>query len=222
MNALNHNPPNPRSCITCRRRKLKCDKQSPCSGCKKSRFECGYQVPKASQRKTRSDSNSALKARLEKLEHLVQDLSGNTAKDGAARHEKSSPYSLTASKRNVSKREMGRLVVEEGESRYIENSFWVAMSNEVSDLFFGPRFYNYKDDFPIHNDKRCLKFGISSMNIQMMRAIPLLRLTTHRHGTENRHLFTVSTPLCPISQHFTPALIKYCLCGKFSWTTSTQ
>ena len=29
------------------------------------------------------------------------------------------------------KRELGRLVVEEGESRYIENSFWVALSNEV-------------------------------------------------------------------------------------------
>jgi len=33
--------------------------------------------------------------------------------------------------RVAAKRELGRLVVEEGEIKYIENSFWVALSNEV-------------------------------------------------------------------------------------------
>ena len=140
MSNLSCSQPNSRSCLTCRRRKLKCDKQSPCSSCKKAHFDCSYQALKLTQRKKRSDSNAALKARLETLEHLVQDLNANAVKESG--NQKLSLHILTDGNLKTSKRELGRLVVEEGESRYIENSFWVALSNEVgSHTIFGDIFY---------------------------------------------------------------------------------
>jgi hypothetical protein len=38
-------PPHQISCITCRQRKVKCDKQQRCSNCVKSSVECVYAVP---------------------------------------------------------------------------------------------------------------------------------------------------------------------------------
>ncbi len=129
--------PHLRSCITCRRRKTKCDKGSPCSGCVKSQFECVYPPPRQSRRKPKVDSNVALKARLEKLEGLVKNLDNKDApKDTGSRSEVSSSETPSQNDPKNAKREIGRLVVEEGESRYIENSFWIALSNEVIGFIF--------------------------------------------------------------------------------------
>ncbi|KAH8805242.1 fungal-specific transcription factor domain-containing protein [Xylogone sp. PMI_703] len=118
----------PRSCITCHRRKLKCDKQVPCSNCKKSKFDCDYPSSRRTRRKSRPDSSaSALKTRLEKLESLVRNLENELSKNTG--EQPVTPTSQSSEHRQH--HEIGRLISEGGQSRYIENSFWVAICNEV-------------------------------------------------------------------------------------------
>jgi hypothetical protein len=133
------------SCLTCRQRKIKCDKLSPCSGCQKSKFSCSY-PPKLRSRTKKAASNQALKLRLEKLEDLVQTLSKPSTK-----HDSTSPTRRINGEGPGSSAELGRLVTEGDESRYIENSFWVTLSNEVS--LFAAILPPFAD---IHDLKRCL------------------------------------------------------------------
>jgi hypothetical protein len=73
-----------------------------------------------------------LKERLAKLEGMVETLH---TKDGSKKAVDQGaefvPPSSDHSDAQSMPRELGRLVIQEGESRYIENSFWVALSNEV-------------------------------------------------------------------------------------------
>jgi hypothetical protein len=73
------------------------------------------------------ESNQALKLRLERLEGLVQSLNEASTKD-----EKSLPTVNSNSSVRRNNADQGRLVIEGGESRYIENSFWITLSNEVT------------------------------------------------------------------------------------------
>ncbi|KAF4975659.1 hypothetical protein FZEAL_7594 [Fusarium zealandicum] len=78
---------NPRSCVTCRRRKVRCDKQMPCSNCRRAQIPCVFPAPGRAPRQPRQrDPNAApknssqreieLMKRLRKLEGIVEDLSG--------------------------------------------------------------------------------------------------------------------------------------------------
>ena len=72
------------------------------------------------------ESNQALKVRLERLEGLVQSLNKASTRD-----EKSLPTVSSNSSVRRNNADQGRLVIEGDESRYIENSFWITLSNEV-------------------------------------------------------------------------------------------
>lgn len=79
---------NPRSCVTCRRRKVRCDKQMPCSNCRRALIPCVFPAPGRAPRQPRpKDPNAPPKAstsqreveltkRLRKLEGIVEELSG--------------------------------------------------------------------------------------------------------------------------------------------------
>lgn len=70
-----------RSCLECRRRKIRCDRSLPCSYCVKVKIQCSYPPPSATSSK--ADSNTAdedVVARIGRIErtlgYLEQDLSG--------------------------------------------------------------------------------------------------------------------------------------------------
>ncbi|KAK1528554.1 fungal specific transcription factor domain-containing protein [Colletotrichum costaricense] len=78
---------NPRSCVTCRRRKVRCDKQMPCSNCRRAVIQCIYPAPGRAPRRPRpkdpnappknsSEREVELMKRLRKLEGIVEELSG--------------------------------------------------------------------------------------------------------------------------------------------------
>ena len=73
---------NPRSCVTCRKRKVRCDKRHPCSNCNKAAIECIFPGPGRAPRRSRKPPETELLARLRKLEGVVQSL-GKTAEDGS-------------------------------------------------------------------------------------------------------------------------------------------
>jgi hypothetical protein len=75
------------------------------------------------------ETNQAMKLRLERLESLVLSLNSTSA---SAKVEKLLPTVSSNSSMRRNNADQGRLVVEGGESRYIENSFWITLSNEVT------------------------------------------------------------------------------------------
>lgn len=60
------------SCVTCARRKVKCDKLSPCSTCSKSQVACIYRDPVPSQRYRKRVSQRDLLSKIQELETILQ------------------------------------------------------------------------------------------------------------------------------------------------------
>ena len=79
---------NPRSCVTCRKRKVRCDKHMPCGNCRRAQIQCVFPAPgraprrprpkdpNAPPKQTSSDRELELMKRLRKLEGVVEELSG--------------------------------------------------------------------------------------------------------------------------------------------------
>ncbi|KAL5381293.1 hypothetical protein DPSP01_007285 [Paraphaeosphaeria sporulosa] len=153
---------NPRSCVTCRRRKVKCDKKQPCSNCARAKIECIFPGPGRAPRKSRKPADGELMERLRRLEGVVQSLNAQVEEheqQDAEREKNGGAVSgcplgdagveqggcpsgrdlvgaSVVADNSVEGLEtrFGRLVVDEGRSRYINNSFWASLNNEVEDL----------------------------------------------------------------------------------------
>ena len=174
---------NPRSCVTCRKRKVKCDKTHPCSNCNRAHIECVFPSPGRAPRKVRKlgeGRDKELLERLRRLEGVVKGMGvevppdekggnkdsqtqvdpkawaghGEPLPDVCDQGDGSTKVGFGANSaegiRDAGKSErmnwveeqqqsrfenrFGRLVINEGKSRYINNSFWANLSNEVEDL----------------------------------------------------------------------------------------
>ena len=160
---------NPRSCTTCRKRKVRCDKRHPCANCTKASIECIFPGPGRAPRRSRKPPDSELLARLRRLEGVVQSL-GKGADEAEEHHDADaadgpSPISIENGDEDGCKKEdsekaptrfmahmaensatkvpdpdeklvkeFGRLVVEDGRSRYVSNKFWSSLGEEVGRL----------------------------------------------------------------------------------------
>lgn len=141
-----------RSCVTCRRRKVRCDKIHPsCTNCSKAGIECVFPGPGRAKRKTRKPQDAELLARLKKLEGVIQSLGAQVEEDKGTIRGPSVMPSIQGEleahredcirqngdtgpqRRNSSiiDKQLGRLVINEGRSRYVSNSFWASMGDEV-------------------------------------------------------------------------------------------
>ncbi|KAE8442876.1 hypothetical protein EG329_002618 [Mollisiaceae sp. DMI_Dod_QoI] len=177
---------NARSCVTCRRRKVKCDKQNPCSNCTKAGSPCVFPAPGRAPRRPRqggkvvSEREAELLKRLRRLEGVVEELSGQVEVE-AVKHSPSSENSSLAPRDTESgdassnkattvrvvgmdegsgnrkqwiarslklgggppktawspdeaERGVGRLVLDEGKSRYVASPFWASITEEVDEI----------------------------------------------------------------------------------------
>lgn len=101
---------NPRSCVTCRRRKVRCDKRMPCTNCRRNHIQCIFPAPGRAPRRPRprdplaappqhhhagpGSSNrreTELLDRLRKLEGIVEELSGQIESERQASASTGSP-----------------------------------------------------------------------------------------------------------------------------------
>ena len=149
-------PLNPRSCVTCRKRKVRCDKRHPCINCNKAGIECIFPGPGRAPRRSKKAPDTELLARLRKLEGMVKDMGKEVEEEEAnAERAKRKPIVVNGTLAekdpgcNTSQffnylnqnddgkataslvKDFGRLVVEEGRSRYVSNKFWTSLSEEV-------------------------------------------------------------------------------------------
>ncbi len=159
-NGVSSSPLNSRSCTTCRKRKVRCDKRHPCSNCSKAGVECIFPGPGRAPRRSRKPPDAELLARLRRLEGVVQNLGKGIDEEGevieiAQPSEEPTKPAVDEAKSNTLKncglfrsvpgpentdhggmvKEFGRLVVDEGRSRYVSNKFWNSLSEEVSCTF---------------------------------------------------------------------------------------
>ncbi|KIW30712.1 uncharacterized protein PV07_02419 [Cladophialophora immunda] len=142
---------NPRSCVTCRRRKVRCNKENPCANCVRAGIECVFPGPGRAPRKPRKPPDAELLARLRRLEGVVHSLgaqvdengivsptlTGSTdirARFGEAQSSDSPVSDRTDPKRQSIDKHLGRLVINEDRSRYVNNAFWTGMSDEIAEM----------------------------------------------------------------------------------------
>lgn len=60
------------SCILCQQRKVRCDRQKPCSNCIKARAECVPSAPTLPRRKRRKLAETDIVGRLKRAEQLLR------------------------------------------------------------------------------------------------------------------------------------------------------
>lgn len=62
---------NPNSCVACARRKVKCDRLTPCSNCSRAKAACVYRAPVPSQRHRKRLTHGDLLSKIQELEALL-------------------------------------------------------------------------------------------------------------------------------------------------------
>lgn len=225
---------NPRSCVTCRKRKVKCDKLHPCTNCNRAHIECIFPAPGRAPRKARKAGEGRDKELLDRLRRLegvvkgmgvevpggIQDKEKETGRDadgqapeqaiaaavgdddesinaqiaaepavvGAAEAKRSAERDFHKKTRWIEEQKQGRfenrfgrLVINEGKSRYVNNSFWANLSNEVEDLKGILNQSSDEDDPGSPNSNPTQQesnhqgfvFGFSSQNVDMLSLHPL-------------------------------------------------
>ncbi|KAJ9633442.1 hypothetical protein H2204_006992 [Knufia peltigerae] len=140
-------PPKAFSCIRCFERKVKCDKQSPCSNCSKSQVECIFRVPPAPRRRKKRLQEDVLLERLRKCELLLK-AKGLNLDDGPGdlnSPSHSSPvdpastgepdfgglkYNRPGLFPDLPANKGGQLLMDGSKSRFIENNLWASVSGE--------------------------------------------------------------------------------------------
>lgn len=60
------------SCSTCRQRKIKCDRRTPCSNCIKTGAHCNFIAPARNKRRRTKPPKEGLHARLKRYERLLR------------------------------------------------------------------------------------------------------------------------------------------------------
>ncbi|KAL8819178.1 MAG: hypothetical protein Q9223_002331 [Gallowayella weberi] len=146
------------SCGTCRERKVRCDKNQPCSTCQRAKVPCIFPSAKRLPRKRqgeRKKTNEKLLQRLNRLEALVEK-AGLDEKDDQvvekkkessvdapirATSEKLSNGDVPRKKRDRSETSQssgsqpgGKTALEGEMSRYLGSNFWASLSDEVEGL----------------------------------------------------------------------------------------
>ncbi|KAJ5545874.1 hypothetical protein N7494_003459 [Penicillium frequentans] len=166
-----------RSCVTCRRRKVRCNKRSPCSNCVKANVDCVFPPPGRAPRRSKRPPDAELLSRLRRLEGVIKHLSDKNGEAGSVSsvspiQTASSTFTSTAPTNTTAntsppastnpptsvdpkaqngvcpfedndpkklapgkfENEFGRLVIEEGRSRYVSNRLWASLGDEVEEL----------------------------------------------------------------------------------------
>lgn len=81
------------SCILCQQRKVRCDRQKPCSNCIKARAECVPSPPTLPRRRRRKLAETDIAGRLKRAEQLLRSHGVKIDDDEADEANEEMPYS---------------------------------------------------------------------------------------------------------------------------------
>ncbi|MCJ1268877.1 hypothetical protein MMC22_008765 [Lobaria immixta] len=133
------------SCTNCRKRKVKCNKTSPCAACERSSLPCVFpnraRLPRGRTGGSKT-TNVELLRRLNKLEELLEK-ANQEGKDGLIKPSRPTSQSprVEAVRRSGSSptetvvaREISPAVSEDALNKYIGSTFWKSLTHEVEGL----------------------------------------------------------------------------------------
>lgn len=139
-----------RSCTDCRHRKVKCDRQQPCSQC--IRVGLGTDCvnppgPGRAAKRSQGALDSQLLDRLSRLETIIRRLDPKTSSpppmaandESSLAVENASSEASTSDNSSSINQQLGRLVIDDTRSYYINNILWASLGNEVCDMGFNWR-----------------------------------------------------------------------------------
>ncbi|KAI0974622.1 hypothetical protein F4678DRAFT_458582 [Xylaria arbuscula] len=162
QSAQSAQPAHLRSCVLCRQRKVKCDRRQPCSNCIRAGSNCVHPPgPGRAAKRPRQAVDTKVLDRLSQLETTIRRLQ-QQAKDrevdphktstspsdhapsiAPQPQESRSPVDDAAQETEAGAK-LGRLVVEESQSRYVSNVMWADLTEEIEQL--RGMFIDSKDD----------------------------------------------------------------------------
>jgi hypothetical protein len=133
-----HHGLNSRSCTTCSRRKIRCNKREPCSNCCKANVDCSFPPPGRAPRKPPKQTEGNLHERLRRLERVIQTLSNS--RPAGERLKTTDPDTASADGMGKPGRSdiddianrFGSLIVTEDSSRYVSPGLWNHLNDEVT------------------------------------------------------------------------------------------
>ena len=125
------------SCVLCFQRKVKCDGQRPCSTCIKSRADCITKASSGPRRRRAQVSKGDLLARLRRCEELLESHGVKVEDEVEAQRpvDQQMVHSADDSRSPEPTADIGKLIIERGHSRYIENDLWSEIGEEVRVFF---------------------------------------------------------------------------------------
>ncbi|KAL4999934.1 hypothetical protein BDV10DRAFT_193222 [Aspergillus recurvatus] len=121
----------PRSCTLCRQRKVKCDRQQPCSNCTRADTQCVFppglgRAPK----RPRKAVEARLLAQLSRLESVVKRMEQQSP-DMTSSTGSQPPHDGHDSR---IEQQFGRLVIDEMQSCYVSSVAWSQLGDEIEEL----------------------------------------------------------------------------------------
>ncbi|KAJ5120045.1 hypothetical protein N7448_010714 [Penicillium atrosanguineum] len=123
------NSTKPYSCVVCHNRKVKCDRNEPCSNCAKSKAECIYRPPPPPRRRKRErDAGGSASQERDKPRKMSDG--ENFLNDVVDSHLPTRPRSNGS---EFHKAGTGRMIEKDGRSVYLDNTFWTSVSYELPD-----------------------------------------------------------------------------------------
>lgn len=135
-------PTMPYTCVTCTKRKVKCDKSGPpCSTCKRGRHECFYEAPPPRKRKRKPVDD--VHQRLERYESLLKQygiINEAPPKGASSPANRATTFPTPDSSgtdkpsmidaANVPSTRTGKMLAERGKTRYIDSALWHTLTEQ--------------------------------------------------------------------------------------------
>lgn len=130
-----------RSCVTCRNRKVRCDKARPCGACRRSGSECVFLTEARRPLQPRLP-NAVLLERIERLESVIEMISSKGSSEASSTpaperigsHDSTTEMDRHSTGNNNLPDNYGRLVSSVDGSRYMGPNYWALLKPEVSTL----------------------------------------------------------------------------------------
>lgn len=136
------------SCQTCAKRKVKCDKIKPtCSSCRSRELQCLYQAPPPRRRK-RQLSSGDVDEKLARYERILSEhglLPQGAQESPSPNSAPQEPISLRFIEPHAETSKMGKVVVSQGGSRYINSITWRNLGDDEMQRVSVPE-YGEKDE----------------------------------------------------------------------------
>ena len=138
------------SCVACRQKKIKCDRNQPCQHCSRAGVKCVPQTRAKVTRRLKKPADTQVLERLKQLESIVSRLEGDNSSssqsppDPSPQHTQTGPSSTSSIADTFGPESFadgqqppqppvgeGRLVVKDGKTTYVTGGFWANLTNEV-------------------------------------------------------------------------------------------